>query len=470
MKRILITLIVVFGLFQLSGVLDTTEWLTKPGVIGALKLIGISAKEGPGNLIVGKLHVPWTRDCAGVNFLVVLWAVVLWAYKSEQCDKKFWLRMVFVVPAALAANICRVMTILAFRHFFFPAIESPQLHYFIGFLWLLPCLPIFVPSLGRFPARYCMETLFLVSVFSLVAPFTSAPGGELVTLSALVLAATAKFSGINDRSFRFFLLWLIAGAMIGLSSVESLWLPWLLLCPFLWNNFPRLATAKFLLAAGTIPLIAMNSTGRWLVFSAILICVWLLRDEVASETRSTNSSISQTPVKFYLQLSGMALLLVFPFIASILSVATCPNLRPPAGAMLRYISANAYELRFVGQSNNLNVVWYGPFGDGRHHTLPVCLSYRGVSVSQVNDNSSVMSDGKLWFREFFLHENQLINSYGKYLLKTIIPNSSAGIHLIISAPKKTMKADEFSQQALKLAQNVHSLGPPILAKESTSFF
>lgn len=470
MKRILLTLVVVFGLFQLSGYLNTTEWVTKPVVIGILHFLGFSAQESAGELLVGKLRIPWTRDCAGLNFLVVLWAVVLWVYRSGRPDFSFWLRMILAVPAALVANVCRVMTLLAFRHFFFPAVESPQLHYFIGFLWLLPFLPAFVPRLGRLPARYCMETFFLVSVFSLVAPFTSAPGGTLVTLSTLILAATAKFSGINDRAFRFFLFWLLAGAMIGLASVESLWLPWLLLCPFLWHNFPRFASAKILLATGTIPLIAMDSKGMWFVCSVLLIGGWFLRNELGSEPLQTNDSTSQTPEISYLQLSGMVFLLFFPFIASIVSVATHTSLRPPSGAMTRYLSANAYELRFVGQPANLTVTWYGSFGDGRHHTLPVCLSYRGVNVSQAKNNSSVMSDGKFWFREFFLQENQLIDSYGKYLLKTIMPNSSAGIHLIISAPVNAMEADEFSRQALKLAKDVYSLGPPLLNKESANTF
>jgi hypothetical protein len=55
-------------------------------------------------LLVGSLQVPWSRDCAGLNLLVVLLAVTVWMQRHRQLDRGFWLRVAAAFPAALAAN------------------------------------------------------------------------------------------------------------------------------------------------------------------------------------------------------------------------------------------------------------------------------------------------------------------------------------------------------------------------------
>jgi hypothetical protein len=125
------------------------------------------------------------------------------------------------------------------------------------------------------------------------------------------------------------------------------------------------------------------------------------------------------------------------------------------------LAANTYEVHLIGQPTDIHLVWYGPSGDGRHHTLPVCMRYRGIHLKAVKEEPSVMTDGKVWMREFFIHRNELLTEYRSYLARTLWPWSPAGVHLIASGSATSMSAKSFAQQSVILAKELHALGQPL---------
>ena len=456
--RTLAALAAVFALLNLAGSRDWLSDFTRPFVVGCLNLAGIAATNLAGELVIGRLHVPWTRDCAGLNILTMLWAITLWVNRAEPISRRFWLRLAMGLPAAYLANIARIFTLIAYRHAFYPNVESPQLHYFIGFLWVMPCLPFFVPRAGREFSRYLLETLFLVTALSLVSPYVQAPGGSLVTLAVLLLVAKSRFTRtLAPGHWYLAAVWVAAAGFIALANMESLWLPWLLLCPwFVPAGFQR-AYASWVLVLATIPLVAMHPFARWLVALAALVEVWgLLRSD--SNLHSTEPSHSpKNRASGILVPGGLILLFLTPFVASTLGGLLRPNLRPPPGVMARELASETFELRLVGQPGNINLVWYGPSGDGRHHTLSVCMRYRGVVLQPSGAIPSVLTDGNMWMREFFLQRGRLLTDYRAYIQNTFLPWTSAGVHVIASATTDSMSPEAFDSSILDLAMQLSQL-------------
>src|SRR6185436_7425570 len=111
-------------------------------------------------------------------------------------------------------------------------------------------------------------------------------------------------------------------------------------------------------------------------------------------------------------------------------------------------------MRFVGQSPDIEFTWYGPQGRGRHHSLPVCMRFRGVVLSPSTENPAVLTDGRRWMREFFLHRGKLLTSYREYLRATFAPWSPAGVHVIVAAPVNSMSTQMFAAQSERLAQEL----------------
>lgn len=466
MMRTFAAFAAVFALLYLLGSSDLLLDLTRPLVKVVLGMAGISTHDTADELIVGSMRIPWTRDCAGVNIFILLLAVAFWSNRAEPLSRRSWLQLLLAIPVALAANTCRVLTIIIYRNIFYPSVESQQLHYFIGFLWLIPCLPVFVPPSGREPFRYLLETLYLAVVLALVAPFVPAPGGVLVTLATLLLVARSRYAPLPGDLGYVMVPWVLSAGFIAVASMESLWLPWILLCPFFWEEFPRRFVQRLALAAGTIPILAMDHVGAWLIAGVVAWAGWTLFRSRPDETSGTPAGTLPALQAGILTAAFMALALLFPFVASTLSGLWKPTLCPPPGAMFRLLAPNAYDLRLVGQSPEIRLVWYGPSGDGRHHTLPVCLAYRGVQVRPSGSVVTVMTDGKNWLREFFIQRHELLPDYASYLRRTIWPWSSAGVHLIFSAPAGSIPAEQFARQAHDLALQVNGLGEPVAVQNA----
>ena len=125
--------------------------------------------------------------------------------------------------------------------------------------------------------------------------------------------------------------------------------------------------------------------------------------------------------------------------------------------MAREVAPNTFDVRLIGQPGGVNLGWYGPSGDGRHHTLPVCMRYRGIQLKPSRVEPSVMTDGKIWMREFFLQRGRLLTDYRGYLHDTLLPWSPAGVHIIASAPVDGLSARAFAKSAQEFASQLNQL-------------
>jgi exosortase/archaeosortase family protein len=439
--RTLVAGLLVFGLMQTTRTTDALSWLTRPAVAAVITVFGGHATDGGADIIIGQLRVPWSRDCAGFDVLLVLWGLILWSSRHDPVSKRFWIRMVLAVPASVLANIARVLTIVGWRQAFYPAVESPQMHYFIGFLWLLPLLALFVPRGGRAFVPYATETSLLAAALSLVAAQSAAPGGTWVSVCALLLLAGEQWRplvGWKDQLLA--VLWVGAAIFIAGAAMESLWLPWLLMCPWC---FPRkwLFTPAILLIPGTVPIFAMKLS--WLTLPGIATAVWLL---LRSPSRGTQPSENAAALTWRGGLAIMIMLLV-PFTASTVGPALQASTSPPSGLMAKMFEPGSFLLRFIGQSPDLTLTWNAPNGSGRHHTLAVCLLYRGRKIHEEPTCPGVQTDEEYWMAEAFLMPDGELYPYDGYLRATLMPFTSAGVHLIATAPRSAMSADRFKTTA-----------------------
>lgn len=75
-------------------------------------------------------------------------------------------------------------------------------------------------------------------------------------------------------------------------------------------------------------------------------------------------------------------------------------------------------------------------------------------MEPVEGQEEVLTGGKMWMRDFFIHDGRLLESYGDYLLASFSPFSSPGVHLILDAPAESMSAAYFSQMSEQLAGRV----------------
>ena len=146
-----------------------------------------------------------------------------------------------------------------------------------------------------------------------------------------------------------------------------------------------------------------------------------------------------------------------PNAASSRRSSSVSNEFPPLGVMAREIDSNSYHIRLLGQPPDVDLTWYGPYGEGRHHTLKVCMRYRGVFLRPSDESPAVMSDGHRWMREFFLQGSNLLLSYPEYLRRTFSPFSPPGIHIIATAPQESMTAESFAEVSERLAWQLKEL-------------
>lgn len=436
--RTLVAGVLVFVLMHSTRTSEALSWLTRPAVAAVIGIFGGNAIDAGSDIIFGKLRIPWSRDCAGFDVLLVLWGLILWTSRRDPLSRRFWIRMALAIPASVLANIARVLSIIVWRQTFYPAVESPQMHYFIGFLWLLPLLALFVPRAERPFVSYAVETSMLAAALSLIAPQAAAPGGVWVTVCTLLLLAGQEWQVLKRRYDPILVAaWVAAAIFITGAAMESLWLPWLLLCPWC---FPRrwARTPALLLLPGTIPVFAMQLP--WLSLPGIAAAAWLLLRAHPSPTEtSTPPSIKLT--------TGLALLamLLLPFSASTLGPALRDKAGPPAGMMTQQLEPGSFLVRFPDQAPDLTITWNAPSGSGRHHTLAVCLLYRGRKIHNEPSQPDIQTDGSLWLSEAFLMSNGELHAYDDYLRATLLPFTPAGIHLIAASPRDRTSPKNFSK-------------------------
>lgn len=450
--RTIASLGLVYGLLQSAQSVDVLSGVTKPIVVAVLSLTGLPAHDGGAWLEVAHIRVPWTGDCAGLNILAVLLALTLWTNRAEPITWRLAFRIAAAVPLAFFANVGRILSLIGYRLLFHPAIESAQLHYFLGFVWLLPFVRFFLPPPNAGLGPRWPGILQMAAALGLVAPQVSGPGGALVTLCVLVALALGRFTPPRSPGdYALMTAWVVVAPLIAIARMESLWLPWLLACPLLLARPAGWILTTPLLLLGTIPLAASHRVLMWVAAAAAAASLWrwLVRPDTAA-------GAPLSPRLPWVAAGGLAFLFVLPFVATSLTGLGSGGEAPPPGVMSRLVEARAHELRLLGQSRDVSVVWYEPSGDGRHHTLAACLSYRGVQL-QPTPHPAVQSDGDHWLREFFLVGNELIPTYRSYLRHTLRPFAPAGVHLIMVGPKSATTPERFATEAESLAQRLHTL-------------
>lgn len=447
----------VAALLHLAQSKDLLSGFTKPFVTGALNIIGVAAQDHGEHITVGRLEVPWTRDCAGLNLLLILLALTLWVNRSEPFGARFWLRMAITIPSALVANVARVLSLIAYREVAYPNVESPQLHYFLGLAWLLPFVAMIVPRNGRPFGHVMFEALHAASVVALLAPMSGVPGGGTMTLAAVICLTQCRVKSGNRYWLTFgTTLWMLAAVAITMVGMESLWMPWLLICPVLVPLKWMFSFCGAVMIGASHPLFGMIPGGHYLAWAAMGIAGWQWINPPASEeAEETSAPSSLMPSSFRLCISAACF--VLPFLASTFLLVRDELQEPPVGVRSRPVPGNGFEVALPDQPGNLGLVWYSPQGNSRHHTVKVCLKYRGIEITPVEECPGVYTDGKHWLREFFLHDKALLPGYLEYVKDTFRPWTSPGVHLIFITPSTEMTPVAFNEAATKHADELHKM-------------
>ncbi|MFZ4777431.1 MAG: exosortase/archaeosortase family protein, partial [Terrimicrobiaceae bacterium] len=108
-------------------------------------------------------------------------------------------------------------------------------------------------------------------------------------------------------------------------------------------------------------------------------------------------------------------------------------------------------------SDDVGLFWYMPSGKQRHHTVRICMKYRGIELHPSSDDPAVMTDGELWMREFFLQDGRLLDTHLDYVKSTLGPGKSPGVHLIFVAEKDSLSATEFDKKSRELATRLYAM-------------
>lgn len=480
---------VVAGAVHLAQSRDAVVDFTRPLVLGTLRWLGIAAADGGEELRVGKLLVPWTRDCAGINLLLILLALAVWVNRREARAWRFWLCLAAMVPAAAAANVLRVLTLLGYRTLAYPGVESPQTHYFIGFVWLVPFVTLITPRDGRRTGVRLMETLHAAAVVALLAPLAGTPNALLLTLAAVAGLAQCRVAETLSRARAWLLAaWVAAGAGIALVGMESFWLPWLLLCPLVAQERWILSVPGLACVACTHSVLVMQPWS-WAVAAAGLAWGWYFGERALGEESALGGeNRSYTTYTAYTTDDGRSeraagdadaeaaaeaaaaaplvnagrwgwvaqgvffACLTLPFLASTVLALGRTGWAPPPGMEARCLSPDCFEVRLRGQPAQIGLACYSSASRDRHHTLAVCLKYRGVEMQEAADCAAVMTDGKNWFREFFMQEGRMLPDYPAYVRSTFYPWRDPGVHLIFVCPCQAQSATDFNAACENLAR------------------
>jgi exosortase/archaeosortase family protein len=402
--------------------------------------------------VLGKLILPWTEDCSGINTLVMLLGITLWVNRSEKFGPSFILRLFLCVPAALVANLFRVLTFAAYRYIFYPGWESQQLHYFIGFVWLIPFLVLFVPDFRHRNRAQWLEILYMATVLALVAPVVFSPGGSVVAICTLFYLAHNRIGGSTPaRNWPAYALWGVAALLIGWSRMESLWIAWLLVCPRFVAPRILFSWSGLIILSGTVSLLAMRTAWLIPVLAALAFQAYLLLKKKRPATEHNPKLLGK------LEIYPLVILLMAPFMLHDMIGISHQVERPPLGIMARQLSPNSYKLRVAGQSSDISMYWYGAYSEGRHHSLVACMRFRGIILEKIAQEKDVFFGNKRWMREFFIHDKKLKSTYPEYLLATFSPFSTPGVHVIFEAPSDLMSPTYFARESERIADQLHRM-------------
>lgn len=438
---------------------DVLREITRPIVLGILNVFRVFAEDRGEVMAIGHLEIPWTRDCAGINLLLIMLALAVWVNREEPSVRKFWLRIICMAPAALAANVLRVLTLIGYRMIAYPAVESPQTHYFIGFIWMVPFVTLVTPRVGRPVFHALVETLHAAAVIALLTPMTGMPNGDLITVAVVIALSQCRVRNHQSNwAILMNVLWVAVGAAIAMVNMESFWLPWLLCCPLLLNFRWLFSLAGVLVMLSTQSMFAMQSWAPYIGWTGIGLAIWQwFKNTPGSENAPSGDSDSSASWQRRAIALSAACCFLIPFLASTLLSIGQHRWSPPKTVESRALENHGFEVRLPGQSEQIALVCYGAEGNDRHHTIKVCLKYRGTELDAHPDQPSVYSDGQHWLREFFLLDSELVADYPAYLKSTFAPGSKPGVHLIFISPMESTTPEVFAASSAKLANDLYEL-------------
>ena len=443
---------IIFILLHLASITEVLSILSRPMVVFVVQLMGIAAVDQGSFLVLGKLILPWTEDCSGINTLVMCRGITRWVNLRQRFGRPYLVRLILCVPAALLANLFRVLTFAAYRYVFYPSWESQELHYFIGFVWLIPFLVLFVPDFRHKDRGQWLEIFYMAVILALVAPVVFSPGGSLVVICALFYLAHNRIDAATaPPNWPAYLLWAIAALLIAWSRMESLWIPWLLVCPRFVAPRVLFTWSGRVILSGTVSLLAMRTEWQIIVLAALLIHTYGLLKK-----KSTDQNAQPIALK-KLEVSALVVLLLAPFMLHGLIGISHEVEHPPRGIMARQLSFNSYKVRVAGQPSDIALYWYGAFSEGRHHSLEACMRFRGIILKDVAQVKDIYVGNQKWMREFFIHDKQLKSSYPEYLLATFSPFSTPGVHVILEAASDAMSPAYFARESERIVTQLHQM-------------
>ena len=443
---------IIFILLHLASITEVLSILSRPMVVFVVQLMGIAAVDQGSFLVLGKLILPWTEDCSGINTLVMLLGITLWVNRRQRFGRPYLVRLILCVPAALLANLFRVLSFAAYRYVFYPSWESQELHYFIGFVWLMPFLVLFVPDFRHKNRGQWLEIFYMAVILALVAPVVFSPGGSLVVICALFYLAHNRIdAAASPPKWPAYLIWAGAALLIAWSRMESLWIPWLLVCPRFAALPVLFSWSGIIILSGTVSLLAMHTEWQIVVLGALLIHTYGLLK------RKCNHYDPVPPVLRRLEIAVLVSLLLAPFMLQSLIGISHKIESPPRGIMARQLSGNSYKVRVAGQPSDIDLYWYGAFSEGRHHSLLACMRFRGIILEEVKPAKDIYVGNQKWMREFFIHEKQLKTNYSEYLLATFSPFSTPGVHVILEAPSHLMSSAYFARESERITRHLQRL-------------
>ena len=234
-------------------------------------ILGIEIDFINSNFILGQLSIPWTQDCTGLNTLVVLLGIWLW--KGYQAGKPLYnlILALTVVSLSILINIFRAMAIIAYRHIYYPNIESPEVHFLFGLVLLVPCIYVLFFRTHKPGFNDWLSILYFTILFSLLAPVYYAPGGNMVVATSIFcLYINFKYRSEHVTA-SYVCFWLIVALLIVITQMESLWLPWLLVWPLQRTILPkRLVPFYLIILSGTIQPLAMQGSWQIVIIAAAL--------------------------------------------------------------------------------------------------------------------------------------------------------------------------------------------------------
>ena len=400
----------------------------------ALGLLGVAVTLGEAGFQAGKIWVPWSPGCSGYNGLILCVILTLWLGRHGTINRLLAFRLIGTIPAALAANILRILCILTFRYLAYPQHETPEMHFFIGFLTLMPMAFVLNRSVIRnLSNSQRLEMAYFAVVFSILIPVTWEPGGWQIALATFSLLALYHGTQAPPKLWTLF-LWVGTGTLVGLTKMESLWLPWCLLCPFFVEVRKLMRRpAAWLLILSTITMVVMQSYWFGLLILALLV-EW-------GQSKPSSTVDNVTAFQPTRKSWAATLCLSFPFVMPILPIKPAVQETIPRGAIVRELKKDQCLLQFVGQNEDLNIYWYKANNEGRHHAAATCMQFTGSDFERLTEN--LIATDSLWIFEQFIVKGKRVNTYREYLMHTWLPWQPSGVHLILTGHKASMDQDAF---------------------------